>query len=366
MSFNAARPSATTASPHFHALDAIRGVAALIVVCLHEFEAFTGIPRPYSGHLAVDLFFLLSGFVVASAYDKRLAAGMPLMAFIKLRIVRLYPLYFVGFAIGLVKVLVQLKVGVRPPPLDDFGWTVWLEMAMLPTPMTMGWAYDPPYFLNPPAWSLFFELMINVLYAAFHRHLNQRVLWVLIGISGAFLLLLVDQYHGLEAGNMWHNVFWAIPRVAFAFLLGAWLFRHGPRLPALPSLSMWPIAALVVVLLSWQPAGHQGAYDLLLVSLGFPLLVMVGAAVRTTGLTTAISDVAGKLSYSLYIVHMPLFLLLLAIFRKLAPAWPQELYAGPLTIALVAGFCLLLDRYYDGRAREWLRQKLTSRKQVLA
>lgn len=361
MSNTSPRPLTSAPNDHFYALDAIRGVAAVLVVCLHEFQAFAGVPHPFSGYLAVDLFFLLSGYVIASAYDRRLAAGMSFWTFLKLRLIRLYPLYFVGFAIGLARVLVQFRVGVHPPPTDAFAWGSVMELLMLPTPMTIGWQYDTLFFLNPPAWSLFFELLINIAFAAVHRYLSQRVLIALIILSGLGLIYIADQQRSLEVGNYWHTMATCAPRVAFPFLTGVWIFRHGPRLPRLSSAWAWPLTLLVVPLLAWHPLGYQDVYDIVLVMAVFPVVVWLGAAIRTQGLTTSASKVAGEVSYAIYIVHMPLFGLVLAVLRRVAPQWPQNLYAGPLAILLVAMFCLALDHFYDKPVRKWLARTLVRR-----
>lgn len=356
MTQTAASQPTPSATGHLYTLDAIRGMAALVVVCLHEFQAFAGLPHPHSGYLAVDLFFLLSGYVIASAYDGRLSTGMSLPTFLKLRLIRLYPLYLVGFAIGVVRVLTQFMAGTNPPPAQAFALGSLLELFMLPTPMTVGWKFDVLFFVNLPAWSLFFELLINIFYAAFHKHLSRRVLTMLLVLSGAGLIYAGLQHGSLEVGNYWHTVAECIPRVAFPFLLGALIFRCAPKLPALPSLWAWPLTLLVVPLLAWQPIGHQAVYDLVLVMVVFPILVCAGTAIQTRGLTTAVSKVAGEMSYALYIVHMPLLSLVLALLRRLAPDWHQQPYAGPAAIVLTAAFAWALDRFYDRPVRTWLNR----------
>lgn len=353
--------TATFANRHFYALDAIRGVAAILVVCLHEYEAFSGLPRPFSGYLAVDLFFLLSGYVIASAYDRRLADGMSFSEFLKLRIIRLYPLYLIGFLIGLSRTLVQFQIGLRPPPTDGFAIGSMMELIMLPTPMTMDWQYDTLFFLNPPAWSLFFELLVNIFYALIYKHLSNKNLFILLIISGAALIFCVSQNKSLEIGNYWHTILWSAPRVIFPFFFGVWLHRQGPELPKLASVWAWPATLLIIPLMMWHPSGYQQSYDLIMVMCVFPAIVTFAAAIQTQGITTTACKTAGDISYAIYIVHMPLFGLLLAITRRLAPDWPKESYAGPLCIAAVALFCLALDRYYDKPVRKWLTSRLIRR-----
>lgn len=360
------KEATTQPGKHLFALDAMRGMAAILVVCLHEFQAFAGVPHPFSGYLAVDLFFLLSGFVIASAYDQRLAAGMSVAQFIKVRLIRLYPLYLVGLLIGLSRMLVQFQIGANPPPADWFILSSLMEFVMLPSPMTVQWQHDTLFFLNPPAWSLFFELLVNVLFAMTYRHLTQKVLLLLLALSGGCLVYVVSQQGSLEIGNYWHTVVWSAPRVLFPFLLGVWLHRHGPSLPQIRGGWVWLLTMAVVPLLMWHPAGYQEIYDLTMVLLIFPILVLLGASMRTQGITTWSCKKAGDLSYALYIIHMPLFGLMLAVFKRVAPDWPHEIYAGPVCILLVSAFCLALDRYYDKPIRRWLTDNLGAKPALAA
>ena len=80
-------------------LDGMRGVAALAVVALHLKDSL-GISAPPASYLAVDLFFMLSGFVLAQAYGARLAGPLSPWGFIRLRLIRLYPLYLAGLVVG--------------------------------------------------------------------------------------------------------------------------------------------------------------------------------------------------------------------------------------------------------------------------
>lgn len=344
---------------HFYALDAMRGMAALMVVCLHEYQAFSGLPQPFSGHLAVDLFFLLSGYVIASAYDQRLATGMSFGTFLKLRLIRLYPLYLIGFGIGFVRVLIQFKVGSAPPPMEAFAWGTIMELFMLPTPMTLGWQHDFAFFLNPPAWSLFFEIAVNILFAAVYRHLNQRVLLAILALSGIALIGAANQHHSIEIGNYWHTFLFGIPRVVFPFFLGIWMQRHAPRLPGLGNSFAWILTGLIALALAWHPQGYRLEYDLVMVMAVFPLSLIIATSIKASGFTEKACRSAGDLSYAIYIVHFPVFDMALAIIRRTSDDLTTRPYSGPLAILLVALLCLALDHFYDKPVRKWLARTLT-------
>ena len=104
--------------PHFALLDGLRGVAALAVLWYHVNEGFAfaeatngagdGIIRSFNhGYLAVDFFFLLSGFVIAYAYDARWGKGLTIGSFFKRRLIRLPPLLIAGAIIGAITFLIQ-------------------------------------------------------------------------------------------------------------------------------------------------------------------------------------------------------------------------------------------------------------------
>ena len=101
--------------PHYHILDGLRGAAALMVVWYHVFEGFafaegSAIDVFNHGYLAVDFFFMLSGFVISYAYDDRWNK-MSMGDFFKRRLVRLHPMIVMGAIIGLVGRLGDSDVG---------------------------------------------------------------------------------------------------------------------------------------------------------------------------------------------------------------------------------------------------------------
>ena len=98
----------------FHTLDALRGVAAAAVLLFHAAFMYAIAP-PAEGQLAVDLFFVMSGFIIAYRYDRDFARGMAVSAFVRLRLVRLYPLFFLGLVLGAVPPLAAFVTGAPNP-----------------------------------------------------------------------------------------------------------------------------------------------------------------------------------------------------------------------------------------------------------
>ncbi len=176
--------------PHYEILDGLRGVAAFIVIFYHVFECFSSTPAPH-GYLAVDFFFVLSGFVIGYAYDNRWGK-MTTGGFFRRRLIRLHPMVIMGCIIGAITFLVQGSV-----KWDGSSVGLGLVMlAMLSTMFMIPSAAGLPtevrgnsemFPLNGPYWSLFFEYIGNILYALLLRRAGTKVLGGIAAVSGLIL-----------------------------------------------------------------------------------------------------------------------------------------------------------------------------------
>jgi peptidoglycan/LPS O-acetylase OafA/YrhL len=151
----------------FLALDALRGVAALIVAEFHYRVFFSNVFFTHS-YLAVDLFFMLSGFVLSFAYQQRLDSGYSVSTFLKTRAVRLYPLYFAGLIFGVVARVWTVR---EHGHTLQGGFLLPFACSLLMLPVIAGPGYPNPisFPFNFPMWSLFFEMVANVYHAVFLR-----------------------------------------------------------------------------------------------------------------------------------------------------------------------------------------------------
>ena len=194
----------------FTTFDGLRGVAALLVVSRHVGPYFGPLSFPES-YLAVDLFFLLSGFVIANAYDARLAKGGFMTDFFKIRMIRLYPLYAAGLAVA-----VALRLYMHGEPGDPWRLGPLLETALLALVLLPGPRGDPTggYSLNSPSWTLLPEIVINMAYAMLFRWMTTRVLIALIFVGS--LGMVVAELRGHKE---------AVQAVAFAG--ESWLVSAG-------------------------------------------------------------------------------------------------------------------------------------------
>ena len=378
---NTNSPSATFADskPHYALLDALRGAAALMVVWYHFFEGYafaegTAITTFNHGHLGVDLFFMLSGFVISYAYDDRWNRAnnpLTLKEFFKRRLIRLHPMLIMGAVIGLVAFLLQggVKWDGTPTPIS---WSlVALVLTMLFIPAYPGAPYDlrgngEMFSLNGPSWSLFFEYIGNLLYALVIRRLGNRALAVLTAVLGVawcwFVATDVSGYDMIGIG--WTldtaNFFGGLIRMMFPFSLGMLMARNFK--PVKIKGIFWIAWAVLFGLFSvpaFEKCGAisvNGLYEFACILLVFPAIVWFTASGETTGkVSSAFCKFLGDISYPLYIVHYPVMYLFYAwlIENKLytlGETWPVVVMVFALNIAL-AYACLKL---YDEPVRRWL------------
>lgn len=167
-----------TGPRHIALLDGLRGYAAFVVVLYHLRHFFGDALPVANGYLAVDLFFVMSGLVIAMTYEARLRAGMGVAAFFRRRVIRLYPVYAIG---GLLGVAVMLALPEKRMGAGYALSALVSQAAMLPEALVRG--ADGPFPLNPPAWSLFFEIWGNLAFALLVPRLPTRWLAATVGLA---------------------------------------------------------------------------------------------------------------------------------------------------------------------------------------
>jgi len=362
------------ARSHYVILDGLRGVASLMVVIFHLFEAYAG-GSPQNqiinhGYLAVDFFFLLSGFVVAYAYDDRWAAGMSQWAFYKRRLIRLQPMILIGSLIGALLFGLQ-HYSIFPKQEAATVWQVIIVMLigftmipLRPSADVRGW--DETYPLNGPAWSLFYEYIANVLYAVGLRRLPNKGLGVLVALAAAALIgLAVFGPRGDLIGG-WaltpEGIQIGLTRVCFPFFAGVLLMRLGKRI-RLPN-GFAVCSLLLIIALSLPRFGGteklwlNGLYEAACVIFLFPLIVAIGAGEKNAdGPSVRLARFFGDLSYPLYITHYPLIYIYTGwvVDHKIPAAQGALVGAGVfITAVTLAWVCLKL---YDEPVRRWLAVK---------
>ena len=330
--------SAGRSDKHVYAtLDGIRGVAAALIAIRHAGPLFPGWDFPHSA-LAVDLFFVISGFVIASAYDRRLAEGLTPIGFMRIRLNRLYPLYLAGLLLGFGAGLLCWMSGTDPR-LNAATLAVPLLFGLVLLPSPYGWNGET-FPLNTPSWSLFFELAINIVYALAFRFVTTRRLALIAGMAGAVLLILTVRGQSLADGHDWQHFFTGFVRVTYSFAVGLLLFRLPRRI--MPSS---PLALLILALAAATLAapGLGAWYPLVAITLWMPALVLLGTMVQPGPLLRRACLLLGSVSYPLYVLHAPAAVILLWSLGALGIAQPG-IGIGLAFLAAMLPAALLADR----------------------
>lgn len=341
----------------FQTLDGLRGVGAFLVVMRHV-PAFFGPVQVPESFLAVDLFYLVSGFVVAHAYGDRLRAGGFSMGFLKTRLIRLYPLYLFGLALGVIAATLSV-VG------DPSGW--WTSTKLFEAVVTG--LVMIPFFpglgangssLDGPTWTLLPELIANALYAATIRFMTVWVLAVIMIVCGAGLIVAEIRYGTLDVGFSATDQWAALARVGFSFFAGVLAFRLVGDRKRTSAWAAWACVAVLTVALAYRPPDDQIAYyELGVVLVGFPALLMVAARFEPGPLIGRFFSFVGLVSYGVYILHKPLGNLALAALGGVrVPAGAGGLIVGAVFLSLLVALSWALDVFYDAPLRRWLRARL--------
>lgn len=224
----------TDTKPHYNILDGLRGVAALMVLWFHIFEAYASshIDQQINhGYLAVDFFFILSGFVIGYAYDDRWKT-MTIKDFIKRRFIRLHPMVVIGAIIGAIMFYFQ---GCSVWDVSKVSVTMLLIATLMNAcliPATPGFeirGVTEMFPLNGPSWSLFYEYIGNILYAFFIHKLSTKVLsiWVVLAGCGLAGFAIWGPYGDICAGFSLtgENILGGSLRLLFSFSAGLLLSR---------------------------------------------------------------------------------------------------------------------------------------------
>lgn len=292
----------------FVLLDGLRGVAAVFIVQRHA-EPLLGDALP-SSYLGVDLFFALSGFVLAHAYGSALASGaMSSLSFMKARLLRLYPLYLVALALTVGYYLRMYQTGL-PVMADEvvapgeLAAAIVTGLLFLPTPFTI--SFNAALFLVHPAWSLFDELVANLAYAARGVRLTSRQIASVIAISAVVLVIAALQFERLHAGFRWNEMYAGLARVFFSFSAGVLIYRYRRRTQKLqPFAALACLAVTAAVLAAPTPRDAKWIFDLIVVLLVWPALLYAASGILPDHRTAATSTFLGTASYGLYVLHSP-------------------------------------------------------------
>lgn len=359
--------------PHYPILDGLRGVAAVMVVIFHTLEPLSTSHLDLMmnhGYLAVDFFFLLSGYVIGYAYDDRWNK-MTIWGFFKRRLIRLQPMIIVGMVVGAIFFYFQDSPAfplIHTVPVSKLLLVTIIGCTLIPVPISMdvrGWQEMHP--LDGPGWSLFFEYIANILYALFVRRFSKTLLTILVIICGIALIhYTVTSQTGDVIGG------WSLDalqlrigftRMMYPFFAGL-LLRRVTKAGDIKNAFFW-CSLLLVVFFSMPRIGGaknawmNGLYESLTIIFVFPLIVYIGASGQLVGKSaTTLCKFLGEISYPLYITHYPLIYTYWAwISRNKVTAFSQAApWAIFIWVSVIALACCYL-KFYDQPVRSWLTKK---------
>jgi peptidoglycan/LPS O-acetylase OafA/YrhL len=340
----------------FEVLNGLRGIAAIAVTMTHLSHYLAPI-APKLVASAVDFFFILSGFVIASAYEQRLRDGMGIKRFALARVIRLYPMYLVGLIMGAVAVWIY----EHPPSEAGFAWHVFFNLFMLPSTAVINPDHKALFPLNFVFWSLLFELLANLVYALIGRRLSNGVLGFIIAAGFAGLVATGLITGTLDKGVQTAGFLGGLARVTFCFFAGVALYRLWLARPL--QMSVHPALLFVLLALPFavKPEAPWGWYfELAVVTLWMPVMVWLGAASRANGIWLPVSAALGALSYPLYVIHAPVWTAVRAF-----NGWQGNTYlhehapvSGVLLTLTLMVVAWALDRYFDHPVRKALAGRL--------
>lgn len=351
-------------------------MAAIVVVWFHIFEAYatSHVDQIINhGYLAVDFFFMLSGFVIGYAYDNRWKT-MTTGEFIKRRLIRLQPMVAIGAVIGALIFYFQgcSVWDVSQVTVISLLVATFVNVLLIPSPPGLEIrGLGEMYPLNGPSWSLFFEYIGNLLYALFIRKLSTRSLAALVILAGCGLASFSfwgpngDICSGFAmTGTEWTG---GSLRLLYSFSAGLLLFRLFK--PFNIKGSFWLCGISLAILLAMPRLGGEDAfwmnslYETVCFAVFFPLILLFGASGKITDpYTDKICRFLGRISYPLYMVHYPFIYLYYAWVKNGDLSFSESL---PGALAVVIGSILLAWlclKFYDEPVRSFLAKHFLKRK----
>jgi peptidoglycan/LPS O-acetylase OafA/YrhL len=357
-------PATTSTKKHFVALDGLRGVAAIAVAIYHgagRFRANELLPEAY---LAVDFFFILSGLVVAYAYEDRLKAGKTLDYLLR-RAIRLYPMILIGAVLG------ASFYATYP---DERGYvSLWLvaqlsALAILSLPLLQDNLFPASHGIAPlniPSWSLFFELFVNALYGAVAKYLTTPRIVAVIILAFPFECAGVYLFRGADFGFHISAFVWGFPRVIFPFFVGVLINRLVSRDNSRGNTLLPSMLAIALVLTFSTPiTAHERLReleDLVAIAVVYPMIIVFAMRTHLQGWQNSIFIRLGDLSFPIYLLHFPCLLWLDKIARRsgIFPA-DHPYFWILMEITLSGALAIAVSHVYDVPLRAWL-SKLQSR-----
>ena len=374
----------------YEILDGLRGVAALMVIIFHFFELYSfGNPSKQiinHGYLAVDFFYVLSGFVLGYAYDDRWDK-MSYWDFYKRRLIRLHPMVIAGSLLGMCYFF--LGECINSPNIESvnplyFFLTIIMSILMIPCPAQMdirGWGETNSF--NGPNWTLTYEYIVNILYSLIFRRLHTIIIGILTLASALLLVNLTCNFDIFNVMNERESNKYTViggwsltscelcvgfARLFYPYFAGYLVYRLKLKIRIPYSFIICSI--ILITFLSMprlEKEGYpifNGIYEAIVIILIFPLVIIIGAGDTTKNeILTKICKFIGELSYPIYITHYPII--------YMNSAWTsfhmKDSLFNKIMLSIGSFFIMVFNAYslielYDKPVRKWLANKYLVKK----
>jgi len=317
---SALREHSETKQSRYQALDGMRGLCAVLVALMHfDYVLGTGLLVKH-GWLSVDVFFVLSGFVIAHKYEDRLQSRDGFFDFLAWRAARLLPVQVLGtLAVAVSFAILYLTGNLNVAGLGPGALTIALVYGLLLIPIALSpvaaaFSHWPRAFpINPPLWSLQAEWIVNLLYGRWFCRAGTRQLVLLWAVLSAGLAV-----HVLFGKKLWDltiplEFLPSLVRALIGFFAGVLLLRIHRRglLEWLPSINPRVIYALWILVCLVPTQAPTPGFECIAALVLAP--ASVALLVRGERPLPALYASLGNLSYPLYASHFAIF--------NLASAW---------------------------------------------
>lgn len=340
----------------FELLDGMRGIAAISVMIYHYAVANSEnhVKGLFNIVMDVDFFFVLSGFVITFAYQDKIMNGMKFSAFALKRGIRLYPTFALGMAISTCAAFWS----------GNTGWSLayLLNFLFIPdlTLLFRGAIAAEIFPANPPTWSLSDEFISNIVFFYMIRirplFLN---LFIFTGLI-AFIFLTL-RLNSINSGWNWSNYLGGIARVWWSFSIGGVLLKLFQTYKlAIPKVHyLVPCVALIGS--TWFP--HVSVvYNILIVTIMLPLIVILAAKSSVTSNISKVCAYLGQTSYTIYVLHIPLFWCFRYIFGRFTTLIGDHYWVSTIIMCfLTIGLCHVVDMWIDLPVRAFLSSAISER-----
>lgn len=365
----------------FEVLDGLRGVAAISVMLYHFCQRMPLHPFMHAD-LAVDLFFVLSGFVLCYSYAEKLKQGLPVTTYVAKRLIRLYPMFAIAVLLGALTLFGLYKASTTGFSLEDILKSIGTNLLMLPffndVPIESARSGTAGKFFpgNNPLWSIFFEMVASLSLIVLCRFkikpllIFTAVCFLAYVCHGIYLTIHNDaNYLMFDAGFSTRNFLGGFPKVLYGFALGMCIFMGLESIRQNKIILFWEklphhllLLSIVAVAVFAFPFWVKGLYKFAAIATALPVIVILGAvSVNATAKQISICKFLGDISFPLYCLHIPVQRLCYTAFDNYAPAFSYGVVPVITATVISVGLSYLILKLYDEPIRKALSERLSRR-----